>query len=495
MLLLIASAIPPLLCSHFGTRRIGRLLLFIGMGLSCAIISKTGALQLKAAYGLPLKEVKQVRGLLHGDPLLTSTGGVLFDLHLQESMGTGGVRVSSSGIKRFYLPSGDPFLSESVSGVELSLLCRAGENREGVVDLYPIPGSLRIRSFSRDSLVRKHFLHRLESYLDKLVHSGPLLSALLFGRKSDPSDPVFLLFRKAGASHILALSGMHVGILSGLVLLLLRPLMGKRYAKLLLLLLLPWYLFLVGPRPSLVRAIIFTYLLILLPAAKEYPLRMLLLTLFIQIIIFPLSPGELSFQLSYLALGGILIFTTPFTHLLRSFYLPPLAATPLAVSLAALIASAPLSILLFGEIRPASILSSMFLALPVLILIWSGLMFLLFSILFPLPEIGAFGLWGMHALFGKVAEYSTQVVLFLVHRTALLPPLHPSFVTALLLLTIALIPGYLLLDGTPLRLRLSRFLKGFSGPAGMGNAETVWPEFSYLPRSTGKDLSSPGAQR
>lgn len=76
--------------------------------------------------------------------------------------------------------------------------------------------------------------------------------------------------------------------------------------------------------------------------SKSASLRALTLTFLIQIVIFPLSPAELSFQLSYLALFGILTLAAPIDDILKDLLIPSALSSPLAASIAAILASAPL---------------------------------------------------------------------------------------------------------------------------------------------------------
>ncbi|GEM87380.1 DNA internalization-related competence protein ComEC/Rec2 [Meiothermus granaticius] len=115
-------------------------------------------------------------------------------------------------------------------------------------------------------------------------------------------------FQRAGLAHALALSGLNVGILVGFFVLLLYKLGRWRYLAALGLLLL--YLLLVGPQPSLVRAVImaaFVLVGLFLGKGKVELLPALLLALALHLIIWPHALYSLSFQLSYLAVLGLAV--------------------------------------------------------------------------------------------------------------------------------------------------------------------------------------------
>ncbi len=140
-----------------------------------------------------------------------------------------------------------------------------------------------------------------------------LVKALALGDRSGISQDLAAAFRASGAAHILALSGLHLGIFYLCLSYLLAPLgRSPRVKKIkcaVIILLSVAYVIVAGASASLVRALIF---IILRESAqllhrKVSLLRILLAALMIQLII---SPGEISsagFQLSYLAVGGIAI--------------------------------------------------------------------------------------------------------------------------------------------------------------------------------------------
>ncbi|GIW25798.1 DNA internalization-related competence protein ComEC/Rec2 [Meiothermus sp.] len=113
-------------------------------------------------------------------------------------------------------------------------------------------------------------------------------------------------FQRAGLAHALALSGLNVAILAGFFVLVLYGLGPWRYLVTLGLLLL--YLLLVGPEPSLVRAVIMGGLVLLglfLGKGKVAVLPALSLALFVHLLLEPYTIFSLSAQLSYLAVLGM----------------------------------------------------------------------------------------------------------------------------------------------------------------------------------------------
>lgn len=176
----------------------------------------------------------------------------------------------------------------------------------------------------------------------------------------------YALFQKAGLAHLLAVSGLHVGFLVGSLVLLLWPLGRWRY--LLALLVLPLYLWLAGPSPSLVRASLMAGLSLLglfLGLGAAGMLQALGLALFLQLLHRPETLLSLGFQLSHLAVLGIALVLSPLPR-------PPGAWGYFLGSLLAAVAAqaflAPLLLHRFGFLPLLSPLANL-LALPLVALL------------------------------------------------------------------------------------------------------------------------------
>ena len=220
-------------------------------------------------------------------------------------------------------------------------------------------------------------LKELIASLD-LAHSesAALLTALLTGDRSGLSRELVQTFRTSGASHILALSGLHLGIIC-IVISKCLSLLGRspaaRYARAFTTVVLCWfYCLMTGAGPSLVRALLFVCVgeLAGLNARRQVGgVRTLLCALMIQLAIRPESALQAGFQLSYLATTGIALCFPVLRSLfpvLRSLY----AARPLkrvwdmaALTLSCQIFTAPWCYVLFGTL-PRHFLLTNLIAIP-----------------------------------------------------------------------------------------------------------------------------------
>lgn len=144
--------------------------------------------------------------------------------------------------------------------------------------------------------------------------TAALLKALLAGRRDGLGRDTIEAFRAAGASHILALSGLHLGILYGILQGLLAW-MGRSRAAVaarsaLSVAAAGFYLLMTGASPSLVRAflfIVFNELSRLSPGRRRRPTGIFCAALTVQLACSPGVVASLGFQLSYLALLGIVL--------------------------------------------------------------------------------------------------------------------------------------------------------------------------------------------
>lgn len=146
-------------------------------------------------------------------------------------------------------------------------------------------------------------------------HEGtaPLINALLTGDRSSLDSSVMNSFRDSGASHILALSGLHLGIIYG-ILLKVTSIFGKHptikaVRSLIIISLCGIYTLATGASPSLVRAFLFILVneTARLTHRSNNPLRVYCAALFIQTAINPQVISSTGFQLSYLAMAGIFL--------------------------------------------------------------------------------------------------------------------------------------------------------------------------------------------
>ena len=157
--------------------------------------------------------------------------------------------------------------------------------------------------------------NRLKEHINTLPfahsQSGALINSLITGDRSDLDNHTREIFRSSGASHILALSGMHLGIIYGILKSVLAILGNSPKVKILKSCLIMstclFYTLMTGAAPSIIRAFIFIllYEFAKISGRGVKTGEVLMSALIIQITICTEDILEVSFLLSYAAMAGI----------------------------------------------------------------------------------------------------------------------------------------------------------------------------------------------
>lgn len=151
-----------------------------------------------------------------------------------------------------------------------------------------------------------------------------IAEALLIGYTFDLEDELLEAYSRTGVVHVIAISGMHMGMVYALLLLLTSPLKKNRrlrWIRLVLILVAVWgFTLLVGAGASVLRAgVIFSFMILgewLHRTNNTY--NSLAASMFCLLCYNPFYLWDMGFQLSYAAVAGIVIFTKP---LFRYWYI------------------------------------------------------------------------------------------------------------------------------------------------------------------------------
>ncbi|NQU04660.1 MAG: ComEC/Rec2 family competence protein [Calditrichaeota bacterium] len=228
--------------------------------------------------------------------------------------------------------------------------------------------------------VRNNLSDRIERFHK---NNSPLIKALLLGIRRDIEPELKENLRVTGLSHLLALSGLHIGFLAGIMIAfgaILRLSPRWRYGLAIVGIVL--FIYLVPTRSCTLRAGIMSSAFLIAPVLKRWspPLNILA---FAALIILCLRPDDLfdaGFQLSFAAVGGIIIFIPlsenintyfkryagRFFRMFRQFLLKPVL-----ISCAATVSVLPLTAYHFGMASFGAPLFNLA-ALPLLALIFAG---------------------------------------------------------------------------------------------------------------------------
>jgi len=239
---------------------------------------------------------------------------------------------------------------------------------------------------------------KIFGFADCYILPAGLFKALLFGERGYLRENIEVQFRDAGVAHVLAVSGLHLGIIIGLFWFTLRALhfsAGRIY--LVLIPLVGFYLLLVGFRVSLVRAALLFGFLALGWVLSE---RGMILKKWADpyqglsaaaLVILGWNPGALfdvSFQLSFSATLGIIAFASRFAGLLKKIPFRWLRGL-IAVSLAAQLGVIPFIAWHFHRVYLLVILANLLVIPLVTLVLWGGVAFLMTGLLH-LPYLPAY---------------------------------------------------------------------------------------------------------
>ena len=209
--------------------------------------------------------------------------------------------------------------------------------------------------------------------------AGRLLPGILFGGYQGVEAEDADVFRNNGMAHLLAVSGTHVSLFTAFLWVLLRPLpSGLRYYGILFLLFL--YAFFCGLRPAVLRSALMAAAFLWGRQQEERlsPFRLLLLTAWGMLVVRPLWLADISFQLSFVTVAGLLVAGKRVTKYLPD-RCPDSLRSLLGISLTAQLAVLPFIVFYFHRIPVVSALSNLLL-LPALgaaaLLFLPGLFFL-----------------------------------------------------------------------------------------------------------------------
>jgi competence protein ComEC len=203
------------------------------------------------------------------------------------------------------------------------------------------------------------------------------LNAILLGEKAGLDYETELLLREAGASHLLALSGLHAGIIIlSLKLICSRVIVNRKISLILISLTSLFYVIFVGASVSIIRASFLT--LIFLWSKAFYRdgdfINILSLTLIINLLINPYSLFTVSLQLSYLIVLSIYLLTD---------FLNKIFPNIISISLSAQLGAFAISAYYFNKYAYIGIITNLWLIPLIAILLPFSFFIIILAITFP----------------------------------------------------------------------------------------------------------------
>ncbi len=380
--------------------------------LCCIILFYSGIIKVRGrnifSCIIPKNQINQLCGQLISSPAKCSDGKYYKSLlRVNSAVSLNGIKGSSKGDVTVYIPA------ESVEAFYPGkLYSQSNRDKAAGAFLWEAGGIYNVagRYSNKDSSFYisrcfasdfpKTFYGRIDYFralcrlqFKRLMYSwglaGGLLLALLCGAKEYTSSDISLSFKNAGLSHILALSGMHLSMFSGIAMFFGKKIKRKKLSFIIRVAAIVLFVWFAGLSPSLMRAFICSLLTIIAALANVEKPDMLIILAFsflCQTIIAPQDIYSTAFILSYTALAGILL-TNAFFRSLYIKFLPSYFANSLGSSTGAQVFTAPVSLYLFGSFSPVGIIATTVVSPFVTIFIYSGLALIILSLVLPILSV------------------------------------------------------------------------------------------------------------
>lgn len=297
---------------------------------------------------------------------------------------------------------------------------------------------------SRIERTQQYFLHQRSLLLERLETAGlsddryAVVAAMALGDRSALTKELKETYSKTGASHVLALSGLHLGIIYALLSMLV---VGRRWQMItqVATVLSIWaFVFLTGMSASVVRSAIMltVYALLALGHRQKMSVNTLAFTAIVMLLVTPKALFDVGFQMSFMAVFSILLFVPLFYRPFSAKYLMTHRAISwlwgiVAVSVAAQIGVAPLIAYYFGRFSCYFLLTN-FIVIPAATLI----LYLALGTLL-IPSLGV-------VLASMVGLLNTTLLYIATIPGATIEGLHPSVGLTVAIYGVLLAAYYLL---------------------------------------------------
>ena len=301
-----------------------------------------------------------------------------------------------------------------------------------------------LERLSRLERTRLIFLKQRSRLLQRLAVEGAdnnqyaVLAAMALGDKSALTKELKEVYAVTGASHVLALSGLHLGIIYTLLSMLI---VGRRWqmvSQVLIVLSIWAFVFLVGMSTSVVRSatMITIYALFSLGHRNKMTVNTLAFTAIVMLIVNPLSLYDVGFKMSFMAVFAILVlmplmmsfFSQEYLlshEVVRWFY------SMVAVSCAAQIGTAPLIAYYFGRFSTYFLLTNFLVVPAATLILWLSPVVLVF------PSLA-------YLLLYRVKCLNTVLEQIAAWPGASIEALHPSLVQTVMVYVVVLCITYIL---------------------------------------------------
>lgn len=234
-------------------------------------------------------------------------------------------------------------------------------------------------------------IRRLQSYIVSLLGASPLsdettefLTATIVGDDSLLLAETRQEFSTSGLAHILALSGLHVGLIAIIIAIILLPLsiMGYNRTRLIITIILLWgYAVMTGLTPSVTRAAIMTtlYIIGIIIQRRHSSINALCFAALIILLFSPLQLYSAGFQLSFAAVLAILLFANRINPVNRKHHIGYYITSLACVSMSATLGTALISAYYFHSFPVYFLIANILVIFMLPVIIGGGVLLIIFE--------------------------------------------------------------------------------------------------------------------
>ncbi|MBQ1546663.1 MAG: ComEC/Rec2 family competence protein [Clostridia bacterium] len=277
---------------------------------------------------------------------------------------------------------------------------------------------------------------RVRRELSKVLSNDEavLCSAMITGSREYISSEITAAFNAIGISHLLAVSGLHMSIISGLLYIITRPIPLPRLRYAVNIVFLVLFAFFTGMSYSVMRSLLM-FIIVELGYMLNYrpdPLNSIGAAAFV-ICIYPFAAGDIGMLWSFSCITSISVFSKPISQILVSakIFESEKSASALSAVICSFIGSMPLFVISSGRISLLTIPANLLIVPSAGVLICAGVLssVLSFAGLHEFAKILMF-------LSGVIAKYMILAAKYLAQLKGMGTPIDKRFMTTLLIVII-----------------------------------------------------------
>ncbi|MDR3576731.1 MAG: ComEC/Rec2 family competence protein [Anaerolineaceae bacterium] len=294
--------------------------------------------------------------------------------------------------------------------------------RQGILSTMELPQIVRTKTGAGSAFMAA--VYHFQQYAYQIVNQlfpqpdAALLNGILLGLDQDLPQSLSDAFKTTGTAHIIAISGFNIAIMAGIFASIFTRLVKRRWAPLLAILGIAAYTLLVGATPSVVRAAIMGSLSLIgvQLGRRQTGINSLAFTAAVMCALNPWLPWDASFQLSFGATLGLVLFADPlqngFIRLAERWLSSETArriAEPVGeyflFTLAAQIATFPVMVADFQRVSISAVIANPLALPPQPLVMILGLIALIGGMIYlPLGKLLAFFAWPLVAYTNRIVE-------------------------------------------------------------------------------------------